>query len=214
MQMPALVPVLRRCAFAAAVVIAGCGGAFAQTLSGNELIAALKQGGYVIVMRHANSPLMNPTAGSAAPGNTGLERQLSETGHKTAHAMGEGLKTLRIRIGTVLSSPTFRTRETVAELAVGTPQTFNLLGDGSQGYEFSSFEDGGRFMRVRSAELPQTGTNTLVVTHLPNIQAGFGDNMSDVEEGEILVFRPDGTNGTLVGRIKIGEWPRLAAQRR
>jgi hypothetical protein len=113
----------------------------------------------------------------------------------------------------VLSSPTFRTLETVRELGVGTATTFNLLGDGSQGYEFSSFEDSARFMRVRAAEIPQAGTNTLIVTHLPNIESAF-DNASDVDEGEALVFGPDGKTGTPVGRIKIDAWPSLAAQRR
>ena len=212
MQMPALVPVLRNCAVAAAMFIAAVGGASAQLLSGGELVAALKQGGYVIVMRHANSPQVRPDPAAAAPGNTRVERQLNENGHKTAHAMGEALKVLRVPIGTVLSSPTFRTLETVRELQVGMPDTFNLLGDGSQGYEFSSFEDSARFMRTRAAEFPKPGTNTLIVTHLPNIESAFGDTFS-VDEGEAVVFKPDGATGTPVGRIKIDEWPRLAARR-
>jgi len=212
MQIPALVPVLRSCAIAAAIFIAMAGGASAQVLSGNDLVGALKQGGYVIVLRHANSPQIRPDHALAAPGNTGLERQLNENGHKTAHAMGLALKTLHVPIGTVLSSPTFRTRETVQELQVGMPDTFNLLGDGSQGYEFSSFEDSARFMRVRAAELPKPGTNTLIVTHLPNIESAFGETFS-VDEGEAVVLKPDGMTGTPVGRIKIDEWPRLAAGR-
>src|SRR6185503_1662507 len=118
MPMRALGSVLRGCAIAAALVIAAFSTASAQSLSGNELVAALKQGGYVIVMRHANSPQVRPDPAAAAQGNTGVERQLSENGHKTAHAMGDALKTLRVPIGTVLSSPTFRTRETVRELQV------------------------------------------------------------------------------------------------
>jgi phosphohistidine phosphatase SixA len=173
----------------------------------------LRQGGYVLVMRHANSPQTRPDATIVAPGNTRLERQLNENGHKTARAMGEALKALRIPVGEVLSSPTFRTLETVRDAGFGTAKTFNELGDGSQGYEISSFEDGARFMRARSAEIPRAGTNTIIVTHLPNLEYAFGDNASDVEEGEALVVRPDGRNGTPVGRIKIDEWPRLAAQR-
>jgi phosphohistidine phosphatase SixA len=212
MQIPALVPILRGCAIAAAMFIATAGAASAQMLSGGDLVAALKQGGYVIVMRHANSPQVRPDPAIVAPGNTGVERQLNENGHKTAHTMGEALKALRVPIGTVLSSPTFRTRETVQELQVGMPDTFNLLGDGSQGYEFSSFEDSARFMRVRAAEIPKAGTNTLIVTHLPNIEQAFGETYS-VDEGEAVVLKPDGMTGTPVGRIKIDEWPRLAARR-
>ena len=214
MQMPALGSIFRRCAIAAVIMMASSAGGSAQSLSGNDLVAALQKGGYVLVMRHATSPLVRPDATIVAPGNTRLERQLNENGHKTAHAMGDALKALRIPIGHILSSPTFRTLETVRELAVGMPDTFNALGDGSEGYEVSSFEDGGRFMRVRASEVPAAGTNTLIVTHLPNVQAAFGAvNAGGFEEGETIIFRPDGTTGTQVARIKIEEWPRLAGPR-
>ena len=39
---------------------------------------------------------------------------------------------------------------------------------------------------------PGAGTNTIIVTHLPNIEYAFGDSASDVAEGEALVVRPDG----------------------
>jgi len=208
MQMPALI-----CALAAAAAFLIPSGALGQSLSAGELVDALRQGGYVLVMRHANSPQTRPDATVATQGNTRLERQLNENGHKTAQAMGEALKALRVPVGEVLSSPTFRTRETVQDAALGTAKTFNELGDGSQGYELSSFEDGARFMRARAAEVPRAGTNTFIVTHLPNIEYAFGDSTSDVAEGEALVVRPDGTQGTPIGRIKIEDWPHLAAQR-
>jgi len=213
MQMPAFGPVLRSCAIAAVVAMAASGGAWAQSLSGGDLVAALRQGGYVIVMRHATSPQISPDANKAAPGNAGLERQLDENGHKTAHAMGEALRALQIPIGDVLSSPTFRTRETVNELAFPNPKLFNELGDGSKGYEISRGTDG-PFLRARSVEIPRAGTNTIIITHLPNVQSAFGAaRAGGFEEGEVMVLRPDGGSRELVARVKIEEWPRLAAQR-
>jgi phosphohistidine phosphatase SixA len=126
--------------------------------------------------------------------------------------MGEALKTLGIAIGDVLSSPTFRTRETVIDLGVGTPKTFLELGDGSQGYEVSSFKNSTPFLRAQSATIPRTGTNTIIVTHLPNMEFAFA-NASDVAEGEALVLRPDGKDSVQIARVKIDEWPRLAARR-
>ncbi len=212
MQMPALVPVVRVCAMAAAIFIAAGTGASAQWLSGIELVGALKQGGYVIVMRHANSPQVRPDPAIVAPGNTRGERQLNENGHKTARAMGQAVKALGVPIGTVLASPTFRTMETVRDLDLGTPTTFNLLGDGSEGYEYSSFEDSARFIRVRITEMPKPGSNTLIVTHVPNMEQAFGDRFS-IDEGQVIVVKPDGVMGTPVGTIKIDEWPGLAARR-
>ena len=213
MQMPALVPVMRICAMAAAMSIAAGTAASAQWLSGSELVTALKQGGYVIVMRHANSPQVRPDPAIVAPGNTRGERQLNENGHKTARAMGQAVKALDVPIGTVLASPTFRTMETVRGLDLGTATTFNLLGDGSEGYEYSSFEDSARFIRVRITEMPQPGTNTLIVTHVPNMEQAFGDRFS-IDEGQSVIVKPDGAMGTPVGTIKIDEWPGLAAARR
>lgn len=212
MQMPAFLPALRICAVAAAMVIAAAGAASAQFLSSSELVAALKQGGYVIVMRHGNSPQVRPDPAIVAPGNTRRERQLNENGHKTVHAMGEALKALRIPIGAVLASPTFRTLETVRELQVGMADTFNLLGDGSEGYEYSSFEDSGRFIRSRITEVPRAGTNALIVTHVPNMEAAFGDKFA-IDEGQVVIVKPDGSMGTPVGTIKVNEWPGLAARR-
>ena len=53
-----------------------------------ELVKSLRQGGYVLVMRHASSPATPPAKMDADPENTGLERQLDEKGRKSAKAMG------------------------------------------------------------------------------------------------------------------------------
>jgi phosphohistidine phosphatase SixA len=203
---------VRSCATAAVVAIALLSGALAQPLADGELVNALRQGGYVLVMRHANSPRTPPDRATADPGNTTLERQLSETGHRTASTMGGALKTLGIPIGDVLSSPTFRTLETVRDAGFGTAKTFGELAEGGQAMKSSSGEDAVRFLRARSAEIPRANTNTIIVTHLPNIQSAFGDEAEDFDEGEVLVLRPDGRTGRPVARVKIGEWPRLATR--
>src|SRR5580658_579508 len=87
--------------------------AHAQTLQGHTLVEALQKGGYVIVMRHANSPREVPDAKSANPDNTKPERQLDAEGRTTATAMGKALRNLKIPVGEVLVSPTYRAMETV-----------------------------------------------------------------------------------------------------
>src|ERR1039457_3284734 len=89
------------------------GGVNAQTLSGDALVKALRQGGYVIVMRHASSPREVPDKQTANPDNLKPERQLDEIGRTTAAAMGKALRDLKIPIGEVYSSPTYRALETV-----------------------------------------------------------------------------------------------------
>src|SRR5438270_3919983 len=80
--------------------------AHAQTLSGEALVKALRQGGYVILMRHASSPREAPDKQTANPDNVKPERQLDQEGRTTATAMGKALRDLKIPVGEVLSSPT------------------------------------------------------------------------------------------------------------
>ena len=87
--------------------------ALARKMAPASLVALLRQGGYVILMRHANSPGALPDAASADPENTGHERQLDAAGLADATAFGAGLRRARVRIGAVFISPTFRARETL-----------------------------------------------------------------------------------------------------
>ena len=65
-------------------------------------------------MRHASSPRQAPSKEVANADNTKLERQLDETGRRGATTMGEAIRVLRIPIGVVLTSPTYRAMETVS----------------------------------------------------------------------------------------------------
>jgi hypothetical protein len=89
------------------------GTALAQDLHGEALVKALQKGGYVLVMRHASSPREVPDKQAANSDNSKPERQLDEVGRNTAIAMGKALRDLKIPIGNVLSSPTYRALETV-----------------------------------------------------------------------------------------------------
>jgi len=69
------------------------------------------------------------------------------------------------------------------------------------------------WLRDKVFEAPPGGTNTVIVTHMPNIVAAFGQAASAIVDGETMVFRPDGRGGAeLVARVKVEDWPVLAAQ--
>ena len=54
-----------------------------------------------------------------------------------------------------------------------------------------------------------TGTNTVIVTHMPNIARAFPE-WGAVADGEAVVLRSNGKGGAFVlGRMKIEDWPRL-----
>lgn len=185
------------------------GAAHAQSLSGDALVNALKRGGYVIAMRHASSPRETPDPKTANPDNSNHERQLDEEGRATAAGMGKALRKLRIPIGEIFSSPTYRALETIRLAEFGNPKTIAELGDGGQSMQASS-EAQAAWLRTKVKEFP-AGTNTLIVTHLPNLSRAFPQWTSGLADGEALILGPDGKGGaTLVARVKIEEWPKMA----
>jgi broad specificity phosphatase PhoE len=108
-----------------------------QARSPEDLVNLLRQGGYVLVMRHASSPREAPTKEQANPDNLKLERQLDEPGRRGSAAMGDALRRLQIPIGSVLTSPTYRAIETVKLAGLDRPQAVSELGDGGQSMQVS-----------------------------------------------------------------------------
>jgi len=182
----------------------------AQTLSGGALVTTLRQGGFVIVMRHASSPQQPPSRENANPDNVKVERQLDDVGRSTAMAMGKALRDLKIPVGEVLSSPTYRALETVRHAQWTTVTPAPELGDNGQGMTRVVPEEQTAWLKRRVTQA-RSGTNTILVTHLPNISRAFPESSSGLADGEALIFSPDGKGGaTVVARVKIEEWPRLA----
>ena len=202
---PCLLPVLL-------TALSTIGFAQGQSLSGAALVNALRQGGCVLVMRHASSPAALPDKAAADPQNLGRERQLDEVGRDSARAMGQAIRVLKIPVTQVLSSPTYRARETVRLAGLGTPEVVTELDAGGQhSMQAAADEPRAAWLRHRVTLVPPKGANTLIVTHAPNILGAFGQSAANLSDGETLVFRPDGKgSAALLARIKIEEWPQLA----
>jgi phosphohistidine phosphatase SixA len=193
-------------------LLAVLGTAHGQSLAGKDLVVALQRGGYVILMRHASSPRTAPEAAQADPGNVQHERQLDDQGRASARAMGEALHQLHIPVGQVLSSPTYRALETIRLAQLGQPKTDSQLGDLGQSMQADASGARATWLREKVAQRPAAGTDTIIVTHLPNINEAFAGDAAGLSDGEALVFHPEGHGvATFVGRVKIEQWPRLAA---
>lgn len=192
----------------AASLLLSSGTTYGQALSGGAVIRALQHGGYVIVMRHASSPREAPTQQNADADNVNRQRQLDQAGRASAIAMGKALRKLKIPIGDVYTSPTYRARETAQLAQLPNPRTIIELGDGGRSMQ-SITENQAEWLRKRSAQLP-SGVNTIIVTQFPNISRAFPQWASGLADGEALVLGSDG-NGRLavIGRIKIEEWPQF-----
>jgi len=189
-----------------ALILAGT--VSAEALQGDALVKALRQGGYVIVMRHASSPREVPGKQSANADNVNHERQLDAEGRASAIAMGKALHDLKIPIGDVLTSPTYRALETIRYAKLGDPKPFAELGDNGQSMQGGT-QAQAAWLQKRVTQFP-AGVNTVLVTHFPNLTGAFPQMTAGVADGEALVFGPDGKGGAaLVARIKIEEWPEM-----
>lgn len=186
------------------------GGASAGMLSGDALIDALRQGGYVIVMRHAHSPEQKPDAAHARPGNTKHERQLDATGERAARYMGMAVRQAGIPVLRVLTSPTFRAIETARVLGLGAPHAVAELGPGAQGMKGPANQKRAEWLQARVAQKTPQGQCILIITHTPNLVAAFGNEAANTQDGEALIFKPNGKTAKLIARVKMGEWQKLA----
>ena len=194
------------------------------SLAGKELVAALQQGGYVILI--ASSAGTPPDPAHSDPGNLNHERQLDEVGRTSAAAMGDAFQRLRILIGEVMSSPTYRARETAQLANFGPVRPYDQLGDAEHSiaahsipahnivtHSMAADPSGtrGAWLRSEVAQAPKAGTDTLIITHAANIREAFPTEGDDLADGEALIVHPDGNRGaSIVARVEIQDWSRLA----
>jgi len=115
---------------------------------------------------------------------------------------------LKIPVGDVFTSPTYRVMETVrlAQLANARPQV--ELGDGGQSMQGVA-QSQAVWLRRKVTQFP-SGTNTILVTHQPNMAGAFPQFTAGLVDGEALIFGSDGNGGAaLMARVKIEEWPAM-----
>ena len=179
-----------------------------------NLAAALKQGGYVIVFRHGATDESQKDVYPFRFDDMKAQRQLNDKGRDTARAIGASFKELGVPIGAVYTSRLNRAVETGKLIAAKDVTPKDELTDSGAGSASSmanpegNNEKFGRPLR----ELAGTGAaqvNILIVTHKTNIADGFGKGYADVQEGEALIFRPTPSGPSLAGRVKADEWAKL-----
>ena len=157
-----------------------------EALAGPDLLAALRNGGFVIYFRHARTDFSQDDTDLSDLSNCATQRNLSAEGRTQARLIGDAIATLAIPIGDILSSELCRTRGP-AELAFGeaTPAP-DLTSFGTAGSEVEEEERVAALRRLLATP-PAPGSNTVLVGHLFNIQAAAGISLA---EGQAAIFRP------------------------
>lgn len=170
--------------------------AFAPAHADDALWDALRQGGHVLYIRHS---LTEPGFGDP-PGfelaDCSTQRNLSDEGRAQARRMGEALRSRKVPIGEVLSSPWCRCVET-ARLAFGRAKTWTPLSNLHGRHE--NAEKQVRALRPRIAD-HHGQDNLVLVAHGSVAVALIGERPA---MGEILVLKPQPPGFSVVGRLSL-----------
>ena len=175
-----------------------------------DIAQALRGGGLVLVVRHGAT---FPDQADAAPidfDNVAAQRNLNDKGKALAKAFGDALRQAGVPVGKVYTSKFNRAYETAVIAGFKNVEKTVDLTEG--GLIVSPNENNRRADAFRKmlAVAPTDHTNTILITHQPNIVAALGKDWFDVKEGEASIFRPADGGYKLVARVQMDEWSRIA----
>jgi phosphohistidine phosphatase SixA len=179
----------------------------------------LKHGGFVVVLRHGKTD-----AGPAGPedkspldlANCADQAMLSQEGQEQARAIGrafggKAFGSAGVPVGKVLASGYCRAIE-MARLAFGRveisdalllPNFVPVAGAPAP----LPWRQRVETMKRMVATVPEPPTNTILITHFPNVKAALG---VEIDFGDAVIVKPNGQGGTrLVARIFATQWPSL-----
>jgi broad specificity phosphatase PhoE len=183
----------------------------AASADDRDIARALRAGGLVILVRHGAT---FPDQADTDPlnfDNIAAQRNLNEDGKALARSFGEALRQAGVPIGMVYTSKYNRAYETAVLAGFSNIEKTIDLTEG--GLVVSPNENARRAAALRKmlTTEPKPGTNTILITHQPNIVAALGKDWFEVKEGEASIFRPAGGRYELLARLQMNEWPRIAS---
>lgn len=164
----------------------------------------LKQGGYVILVRHGPTDSMtHSTHPRAEFENCVGQNNLSPEGQDEAKRIGRAFKKKRIPIGEVLSGPYCRVQDT-ARIAFGRVTVWDALDLLTALPE----EEGVKRTEQVTARVGsyKSKKNLVLVSHRPNIDAL---TLELIAPGTLMILKPEGgSNFSIVDRIAQDDLPK------
>lgn len=172
-------------------------------LASAELLNALQSGGYIIYMRHAMTDHTEKDENRDQLEDCHGQRNLSPEGRRQAKQIGRAVKTLKIPISDVLSSPYCRCKDTArlvfGQYTIEPDLSFSISKDQQESQRL-----GGRLVDMMVEANVEVG-NAVFVGHTSNLRDGLG--IWPKPEGAVVVFKRRGRELIFIGMIKPGEWP-------
>jgi phosphohistidine phosphatase SixA len=175
-----------------------------------DVLEDMKKGGYVVVVRHGRTDESAQTKDQSPLdlSNCSGQLMLNEMGKRQARAIGEAFKKAEVPVGQVIASTYCRAMET-GRLAFGKAEPSDALlleafvpAPGTP--VPPPWPQRVEMMKQLVATAPAAGTNTVLITHFPNVKAMLG---VQIGFGDAAIVKPDGHGGVVViARITAKEW--------
>jgi phosphohistidine phosphatase SixA len=175
---------------------------------GVDLVDALRAGGFILAIRHADTGGMACDRTYRVDDRAG-QRNISPLGEEQSRRMGQAILDLRIPVDLpVLTGPVYRARDT-AELAFGVDNvevTDSLLADDYAGNRVGWVIDEHR--RLLN-EPPSSGWNRIVIGHRTPILIALDGRVSRLvyPEGAAIVLRPAEDRPEVLGILNFAPLP-------
>lgn len=197
---------------AVAAVVSGVGwspaqGATARGPAAADLVARLRAGGHVVVMRHGITDRTQRDTGNLL--DRAGQRNLSDAGRAQSIRTGRAFAALGIPLGEILTSPVFRARDT-AELAFGATGRVriepHLTAD-----DYEPDPDRLRaniaWLRRRSGAPSSADATDVLVGHIVPLGMALNRGLAQEEypEGSLAVLAPGEPAGRLIGILSAND---------
>jgi len=183
-------------------------GGFVEKLVTPALMQKIRQGGYVLYMRHGYTDNSRPDRFPNIDLNDcNTQRPLSDAGRILMKQVGQAIRKAQIPLNEILVSPMCRTRES-AELAIG--NKFDSSEPLMYSANMTSEEKKPRIAALKKilAAAVKPGGNRLLIAHAPNMDDLIGFFIKP--EGTIIVFSQTGPEGfEYQASIHPDDWDRL-----
>jgi broad specificity phosphatase PhoE len=176
-----------------------------------SVVQALRTGGFVIAVRHGAT---FPDQADTDPlnfDNIAAQRNLNDKGKALARAFGDAIRQAGVPVGKVYTSKYNRAYETAV---IAGFKNIERTADITEGGLVVSPNENSRRSKAFQELLgtpPSPGTNTILITHKPNIIDALGKDWFDVKEGEASIFYPENGSYKLIARVQMVDWPVLVA---
>jgi phosphohistidine phosphatase SixA len=210
-------PTLSRRTVATLAATVGLLAALGFTIAGHvaaddtNIVKALRAGGFVMVVRHGATFPDHADTDPLNFDNIAAQRNLNDKGKALAKTFGNAIREAGVSVGKVYTSKYNRAYETAVIAGLKDIEKTADITEG--GLVVSPNENNRRVDAFHKllGTAPTPGTNTILITHKPNIVDALGKDWFDVREGEATIFRPENGSYKLIARVQMEDWPHMAA---